>query len=237
MSGFSPGNSNYISAIEYVDDQVGILMNKLKTRSNFAHEDWLVLLVTDHGGTGLAHGGNSWSERHVWWIASGSAVESAQIIKGDPGTYNFLATGIFNSLGVNKSLMKQSPVLADIAVTALHHLIYDTGVNPESYTAWQLDGKSWLTNTIGVEELANQDEIKIYPNPSIGEINFIVDNPYGELVQVQVYDLSGRCVKNVECNKGSKQVKLDLSGLTEGTYLSKVSIGKASVTKKIILLR
>ncbi|MBL0047528.1 MAG: alkaline phosphatase family protein [Bacteroidetes bacterium] len=236
-TGFSPNNSNYISSIEYVDDQVGILMNKLKTRPHYAHEDWLVLLVTDHGGTGILHGGNSWSERHVWWIASGSAVESAQIIKGDPGTYNFLGTGIFNSLGVNKTLMKQSPVLADIAVTALHHLIYDTGINPETYTAWQLDGKSWLANTIGMEELTEQNHINIYPNPSGGEINLIVENPLGESVQVQVYDLSGRCVKQMEASKGSNKLKLDLSDLTNGTYLSKVSIGKQSTTKRITLLR
>lgn len=235
-SGFSPGNSNYISAIEYVDAQVGILMQALKARPNYANEDWLVLLITDHGGTGLAHGGNSYVERHIWWIASGSAVTAGQISEADPGTYNFLGTGIFNSLGVNKTLMRQSPVLADIAVTALHHLIYDTGINPMNQSAWKLDGKSWLNNTIGMNELADESGIKIFPNPSNGLVTCWMNSTEAKNKVIQIWNMQGSLAKLIEVPENTRKVNMDLSDLPNGMYILKVNLGDKIATRKMELI-
>ncbi len=235
-SGFSTGNSAYINSIEYVDTQMALLFQGLKNRVNYQHEDWLVLVVTDHGGVGLAHGGNSWAERHIWWIASGTAINPGQIIAGDPGTYNFLATGIFNSLGVNKNLMKQSPVQADIAVTALHHLIFDSGILPENYPAWKLDGKSWLTNTIGIEAIENSSEFNLYPNPANEKISINLSGTKNETIILNVYDLSGRLILAPQINVSANLLEIDVSQLTSGTYLSKIQVGKKGYSKKFNVL-
>ncbi len=236
-TGFSPGNSNYISSIEYMDNQIGLLMQGLKTRMNYATENWLVLLVTDHGGTSVVHGGNSWAERHIWWIASGEAITPRQIAANDPGTYNFLATGIFNSVGVNKTLMKQSPVQSDIAVTALHHLIYDSGVHPESQTAWKLDGKSWLNNTIGIETRSEPMKTKVFPNPSNGLISVELDIGNQEPVSVEIWDALARQLKTVEFQKGTTFFNLDLSEYSNGFYLLVIKTTKNRVSHKIELIR
>ena len=236
-SGFSPGNSNYIASIEYVDEQVALLMQGLKNRANFSAEDWLVLLVTDHGGISLAHGGNSWSERHIWWIASGNAITPRQIAAADPGTYNFLATGIFNSVGVNKPLMRQSPVHTDIATTALHHLIYDTGINPETQTSWKLDGKSWLDNTIGLVEISEEQTLKIFPNPGNGLVSLWFNNPNKEIVAVEICDIAGRLVKQFDDMGTVFKVNLNLSALRPGTYIAKIKTGDKVCFGKIEIVK
>lgn len=236
-STFNPGNALYLTAIEYTDTQVGILLNALKKRSNYANEDWLILVVTDHGGTGFIHGGNSWAERHIWFIASGNSVTPQQISASDPGTYNFLATGIFNAAGVNKNLMKQSPVHTDVAVTALHHLIYDSGIQPETYAAWKLDGKSWLTNTINVTSLAANEQFLVYPNPSHGTFTVKLLNTISPKQKLFVLDLLGREILQNNISTGTSSFTLDLSKFSPGTYLLKLDDGNKTFVKKIELIQ
>ncbi|MDX2002784.1 MAG: alkaline phosphatase family protein [Chitinophagales bacterium] len=143
---FSPSNNNYLAAIQDVDAQIGNIINAMRNRPTYSQEDWLVFVVTDHGGTGTGHGGNSYEERRLFWIAY-SDRGTPQRISGpqngsftnpaDPGTYATASS-------VNTVLQKQSPVLVDVATTALHHLIYNSGIVPDNYPAWNLDGKSWL---------------------------------------------------------------------------------------------
>lgn len=236
-STFNPGNALYLTAIEYTDTQVGILLNAVKKRSNYANEDWLILVVTDHGGTGFIHGGNSWAERHIWFIASGNSVTLQQISASDPGTYNFLATGIFNAAGVNKNLMKQSPVHTDVAVTALHHLIYDSGIQPETYAAWKLDGKSWLTNTINVNSISANNHFLVYPNPSHGIFTVKLLNTNSPKQKLFVLDLLGREILQNNIPSGTSSFTLDLSKFSPGTYLLKLDDGNKTFVKKIELIQ
>ena len=92
-NGFSPNNPSYITAIQTVDVQVGVVINALKSRPNYANEDWLILVTTDHGGVGTGHGGNSDEERHIWWAASGNNIQHKQLFGQDPGSYRLLPGG------------------------------------------------------------------------------------------------------------------------------------------------
>ena len=70
--GHSEGFSdNYLNTISLLDQQLGELMHAVKAREAQFNEDWLVLVVTDHGraGYGSSHGGQSEQERTVF-IAS-----------------------------------------------------------------------------------------------------------------------------------------------------------------------
>ena len=55
--GFHPSVPEYIHAIETVDEHVGTVVEAMKGRSEFASENWLVLVSTDHGGKDKGHGG------------------------------------------------------------------------------------------------------------------------------------------------------------------------------------
>jgi len=92
----------YKAAIERADSQVGRLLDAVRARPTYSAEDWLILMGTDHGRNDAGgHGGTSASEKTIFYLASGPAVE--------PGT-----TGC-------------PPENVDVAVTALAHI----GLGPD----------------------------------------------------------------------------------------------------------
>ena len=96
-SGFDPNNPFYIDEIESVDAQIGDILDALYARETFDDEDWLILVTTDHGGSGFAHSGETEVERTVFYIANGADV-------------------------VGGSTFPRPPGQVDVAVTALDHL-------------------------------------------------------------------------------------------------------------------
>lgn len=233
-SGFSLTNSFYIGAIQNVDGAIGRVLTALYARPNYANEDWLVLCITDHGGIGINHGGNSIEEREIWWIAKGDAVDMQQITEADPGTYNCGANKVFDTTCVDLPLLKRSPTQADIAVTALHHLIYETGKNPETDTAWALDGKSWLKAPgVGIVANNNIPFSNIYPNPTTGMV-ILETNSNLTLATIVVYDMMGRAVQ-ANPTTSNNQLILDLSGHPYGTYVVKVQTPTGVSTAKVVV--
>lgn len=228
-SGFDTANQLYMQAIQTVDTAVGKVLNALYARPNYANEDWLIFVVTDHGGQSILHGGNTYDQRHIWWIASGSAVAHQKITKADPGTYNCNNNMVFDNLCVDANLMKQSPVHPDVAVTALHHLLYDT-LNPENVTAWNLDGKSWLLQPTGIEQTTANTQLKVFPNPSSGI--FEIDNlqfAVEQKIPIEIYSIDGKTIyteipKQAQFTVGLNNIKSGIYFLKVGTVIQKIIV-------------
>lgn len=55
-TGFGPSNPDYIAAVEGVDRNFATVLDGLLARDTYASEAWLIVMVTDHGGEGTAHG-------------------------------------------------------------------------------------------------------------------------------------------------------------------------------------
>jgi len=108
--GFHPTVSQYITAIETVDHNVGELVAAIKARPHFADEDWLTIVCTDHGGKGTGHSsGHSVPEiRTTFLVVSGPAAKQG---KSDTPTWQ-----------------------VDVVPTALTHL------NVKLSPKWELDG-------------------------------------------------------------------------------------------------
>ncbi|RAJ79334.1 putative secreted protein (Por secretion system target) [Chitinophaga dinghuensis] len=68
--GFSPTVSQYTNAIATTDTYIRNILTALKSRPNYANEDWLVAVSTDHGGNMAGHGGSSFEERNIFTIFS-----------------------------------------------------------------------------------------------------------------------------------------------------------------------
>ncbi|MCE5325429.1 MAG: alkaline phosphatase family protein [Planctomycetaceae bacterium] len=87
---YGPKIPKYIEAIEQVDKHVGELVAAVKARKTYANEEWLIIAVTDHGGTkdpkgpGGVHGGDSPQERKALIIVSGAAAKKGEVSPG-PG--------------------------------------------------------------------------------------------------------------------------------------------------------
>jgi len=56
-SGFSPQNPYYLHAIQEVGDYVQTIMGTIHYREQTFGEQWMVVVATDHGGSGTRHGG------------------------------------------------------------------------------------------------------------------------------------------------------------------------------------
>lgn len=112
VDGFHPSVPNYIASIERVDGHVGQLLDAIAARKTRDQEDWLVLVTTDHGGSGTGHGGGHDNPEVAcsWLIVNGAAAAPGKIA-GPCGQ-------------------------VDLVPTALAHLGVD--VDP----AWKLDGRA-----------------------------------------------------------------------------------------------
>ena len=232
-STFTPNNPQYINVIQDVDTQIGQVMSYLQARPTYDQEDWLILGTTDHGGTGFGHGGNSNVERHIWWFASGESAPKTEIIGPDPGSYQM------PNNPVNAQLLENTPVLADIAVTALDHLLKGI-VEPETFIPeWDLDGKSWLDNTTFVENdkknWRDKNSFDVYPNPSNGQFNVSFNEPLdGTDLRWKVTAADGRLISENEIARGSEQFEVDITALNAGIYFLSVQDGKQTFTRKIL---
>ena len=110
--GFHPAVPQYIEAIERADKLVGQLTAAMKSRKTLADEDWLVIVISDHGGKGKGHGNGHTSPEilNSFLIVSGASAERGEF--------------------------QEQTFLVDGPVTALQHL----GVRLQD--EWQLDGRS-----------------------------------------------------------------------------------------------
>lgn len=69
----------YIQSIEKADARIGLLFDELKKEGIF--DDVYILFITDHGGVGHNHGGNSVKESIVPWAIMGPTIKSGYVIE------------------------------------------------------------------------------------------------------------------------------------------------------------
>ncbi|MFZ1685845.1 MAG: alkaline phosphatase family protein, partial [Flavobacteriales bacterium] len=76
-NGHVPTSPTYIAAIEGVDALVGDVLAALATRP--AMEEWMVCVVTDHGGNANGHGGITPEEQRIFRIVSAPYLDPHEI--------------------------------------------------------------------------------------------------------------------------------------------------------------
>jgi hypothetical protein len=77
--GFDTSQPDYLKGIERADGQIGRIANAMRARPGYADEDWLVVLMSDHGGSiDKGHSGNTPEKRTMPFLVSGrSAVKGS----------------------------------------------------------------------------------------------------------------------------------------------------------------
>jgi hypothetical protein len=82
-------------------------------------------------------------------------------------------------------------------------------------------------------------EIKVFPNPSDGRFQLVVDYSGKEKVTAKVFDITGKMVKNIteelEIGETSVTANIDLEAPSSGIYFIRIEMGKQLLTKKIII--
>ncbi|MDC8103189.1 T9SS type A sorting domain-containing protein [Chryseobacterium sp. PTM-20240506] len=98
-----------------------------------------------------------------------------------------------------------------------------------------------ISSTLGIKEVGTKASFGLYPNPTTADkkvtVLFDVKEKANNKGSVEVYDLSGKQVYKSELTNqtGFYKQDLNLSMLTSGTYLVKITYGGNSETKKLIV--
>jgi len=75
---YDPLNAHYQGKITGEDAQIRQVLDALVARPTFAQEDWLIVVVSDHGGTGSGHGGQTAGERDALLILNNTYGQPAR---------------------------------------------------------------------------------------------------------------------------------------------------------------
>lgn len=97
-----------------------------------------------------------------------------------------------------------------------------------------------ITSELGVTDLGKKASFGIYPNPIVNKkatLIFDVKEKINNTGSVEVYDLSGKKVYEATLSNQSGLYKqeLNLSKLSTGNYLVKITYGGITETKKVIV--
>ncbi len=152
--GFSASNANYKNAIVKADEYVGNIVTALKARKNYAKEDWLIMVTTNHGGS-------STNPQAGFIVASNPRFKQEEIKKRGFNTVLFNSTTIGASVnndnglydpGATKDFTVQMQAKFNIDTYYVGFLSKSTLINTSSsqpQTGWlwfQSDSKKWKTS-------------------------------------------------------------------------------------------
>lgn len=230
-NGFNPQYNTYINAIEYADVNVGQVMAALKSRPQFNNENWIVMLTTDHGGIGNGHGGITKEEREIWWVgwSNKGAFPQQELVVSLSGL------GAMDYIFPDQNDFDEAPLLVDIGVTAIDHLL--PNVDVDTVDRWDLDGKSWLNKTItSVEGITvKQTTGKLFPNPTQGTVTLQMSNVKADM-SYRLFDMNGRAITNGALPFANEElsIELDLSTEPNGIYLLEVTHNGISMVNRIV---
>ncbi len=93
-----------------------------------------------------------------------------------------------------------------------------------------------LVTTVGLEESSLASNVKLYPNPSMGNFNVSFTTAVESDYQIEIVDITGRTVnkKTGETKYGENQVRFD-ADLPDGVYMVKVIVeGDVSTSRLVI---
>lgn len=160
-----------IEAIEKADRQVGDIFNAVKYREQYFNEDWMVVVITDHGrdvATGYGHGGQSERERGIW-ISTNAKDINKHFKAHIPGIVDILPSlarhmDIYISDAQQKEL-DGVPFIGEVSIADPKAKIKDNILYLE-WTPFQREGDVLVeistTNTFKVGKMDNYVELGTY---------------------------------------------------------------------------
>ncbi|MES2728127.1 MAG: alpha-amylase family glycosyl hydrolase [Bacteroidota bacterium] len=96
-------------------------------------------------------------------------------------------------------------------------------------------------NTTGIKNVKEDlsEKWNLYPNPSNGKVNIIVDFENYSNLELGIYDIVGKKVYNIQTKNqyiyGAQEFELDITHLPKGLYLVKAKTDTSESIKKLIV--
>ncbi|MCB9232136.1 MAG: HYR domain-containing protein [Bacteroidia bacterium] len=96
-------------------------------------------------------------------------------------------------------------------------------------------GTATFDVTVGVEENADFAGLEVFPNPTEGYLNIRPFTPIGKKVEIRVFDMYGKIIRQFGLDNLTHDVTLNLTDLSKGVYVLTISTDNSSFVRKIIL--
>lgn len=93
-----------------------------------------------------------------------------------------------------------------------------------------------IPTSISEQDIAEK-EIKVYPNPSNGQINlkFNLENPSN--VELSITDINGRLVHHIDFSEETNYYQVNISSLRPGLYMVNINTGKFNYKEKLVITK
>lgn len=92
-------SSSYYSTLQTTDANIGRILDAVRSRANFANEDWQIVVTADHGGYGTTHGALQATCFTIPFLVASKAV-SQGTLRGRPHNMDVMPT-VLAHFGIN----------------------------------------------------------------------------------------------------------------------------------------
>lgn len=138
----------------------------------------------------------------------------------------------YDGLAADWSLQVSSPCINTGDTTGVSQYLpdFDLAGNPRLYGIIDM-GAYEFQGPVGVETLAEIQQLNIYPNPSNGQFTITAGK---QMLNINLFDVCGRIVKQKNPS-GSQTTTMDCGELPKGIYFVHVSFTSGTVIRKVVV--
>ena len=86
---------------------------------------------------------------------------------------------------------------------------------------------------MNVENFTLENSISLYPNPTKKE--FFIKSTIVNLDKVEIYDVSGRLISQIDVSNASRTIPVNLAGASKGMYFVNIHSDINFITKKLVI--
>ncbi|MBL7888091.1 MAG: T9SS type A sorting domain-containing protein [Bacteroidia bacterium] len=145
-------------------------------------------------------------------------------------------SGIYTALGGERFITIGN--FKDDANTDTLHLI-ENGLDPQGY--YYIDDVSVINcnDTLSsVNEIVNQYDFKLYPNPNNGQMVLEYTLEKNEEAVLNIYDIAGKLISSYLINSNNKSIAINENNLDAGIYYYSISVnGKSVKSDKLVIIK
>ena len=133
----------------------------------------------------------------------------------------------FNKAQVNLTVSSLSPGI----------LYFITISNVEDLVGNVMESQIETFQFVGIEEVFENGELNIFPNPTKDKINMTFGLKENTTVDISLSDISGKQIFAIskDAYKGDNQLNFDVSNASEGIYILRVTTPRGSLNYKVVI--
>ena len=88
---------------------------------------------------------------------------------------------------------------------------------------------------VNVNELLQDDQIKVFPNPNDGNFNILFEKSVWENLDLKIYNVHGQLILEKELVGGEFQYAVSIPNVAEGIYFLQLKTEGEFLVKKMVL--